>query len=68
MESGITPGKAAEGPSTSCRCHQFGNSDDTTDRAVAEWFVRADAGATLDVEVRHDRAGVLRTTVTLEAP
>ena len=46
---------------------QFGNSDDTTDRAVAEWVVRAPAGTTLEVDVRHDRAGVVQTTVELGA-
>jgi hypothetical protein len=44
---------------------QFGNSDDTTDRGVAEWVVSAANGTTIDVEVRHDRAGVVRATVTL---
>ncbi len=44
---------------------QFGNSDDTTDRAVAEWVLRGERGATVSVEVRHDRAGVVRTAVTL---
>ena len=47
---------------------QFGNSDDTTDRAVAEWVIDAAAGTTVDVEVRHDRAGVVRTSITLDAP
>jgi hypothetical protein len=45
--------------------HQFGSSDDTTDRAVAEWIVEAPPGTTVDVEVRHQRAGVVTTTVTL---
>ena len=39
--------------------------DDTSDRAVAEWIVNAPAGAVCEVEVRHDRAGVIRTSVTL---
>ncbi len=44
-----------------------GGSDDTSDRGVAEWVVAAPAGTAVDVTVRHDRAGVVRTTVTLEA-
>jgi hypothetical protein len=44
---------------------QFGGTDDTSDRAVAEWIVRAPAGASFDVEVRHDRAGSVRTSVTV---
>jgi hypothetical protein len=42
-----------------------GGSDDTSDRAVAEWVVSAPAGAVCAVTVRHDRAGVVRTTITL---
>ena len=41
-------------------------SDGTDDRTVAEWLVRAPAGTRLPVEVAHDRAGVVRTTVVLE--
>ena len=40
-------------------------SDDTSDRAVAEWIVNAPAGTQVAVEVRHDRAGVVRTTIDL---
>jgi hypothetical protein len=40
-------------------------SDATDDRTVAEWVVRAPAGTRLPVEVVHDRAGVVRTTVEL---
>ena len=40
-------------------------SDDTTDRAVAEWIVRADEGATVNVEAWHARAGVVRVEITL---
>jgi hypothetical protein len=40
-------------------------SDGTDDRTVAEWVVRAPAGTHLPVEVTHDRAGVVRTTVEL---
>jgi hypothetical protein len=39
--------------------------DDTSDRAVAEWIVTGPTGATCEIEIRHDRAGVVRTTVTL---
>ena len=40
-------------------------TDDTSDRAAAEWIIEAPAGADCDVTIRHDRAGVIRTTVTL---
>ncbi|MFK8025529.1 MAG: M14 family metallopeptidase [Ilumatobacter sp.] len=40
-------------------------SDGTDDRTVAEWIVRAPSGTECPVEVSHDRAGVVRTTVTL---
>jgi hypothetical protein len=44
----------------------FGSaSDGTDDRTVAEWIVRAPAGASCDVAVAHDRAGTIRTTVRL---
>lgn len=42
------------------------DSDGTDDRAVAEWIVKAPAGTALPIEVTHDRAGVVRTTTTLE--
>ncbi len=43
----------------------MGTSDGTDDRTVAEWTVRAPEGTSVDVEVRHDRAGVIRTTLDL---
>jgi hypothetical protein len=43
-----------------------GGSDDTSDRAVAEWVVSAPAGTECVVTVRHDRAGVVRTTIDLD--
>lgn len=43
----------------------FAGVDETTDRAVAEWIVHAPAGTSIDVEVRHRRAGVVRVTVPL---
>ena len=42
-----------------------GGSDNTTDRAKAEWIVRGPAGATIPIELRHQRAGTVRTEVTL---
>jgi murein tripeptide amidase MpaA len=39
--------------------------DDTSDRAKVEWVVRAPAGATVAIDCRHARAGVVRTEVTL---
>lgn len=44
-----------------------GGSDDTSDRTAAEWVVSAPAGTECRVTVRHDRAGVVDTTVTLQA-
>jgi murein tripeptide amidase MpaA len=41
------------------------SSDGTDDRTVAEWIVRGPAGTTCSIEVRHDRAGVVRTDVDL---
>jgi murein tripeptide amidase MpaA len=38
----------------------------TADRAVAEWVVRAPAGTRLALSARADRAGVVRTEVTLD--
>jgi hypothetical protein len=40
-------------------------SDGTDDRTVAEWIVRAAAGTSCDVEIAHDRAGTVRTTIAL---
>jgi murein tripeptide amidase MpaA len=39
--------------------------DDTSDRAKAEWVVRAPAGTSVTIECRHQRAGVVRAEVTL---
>jgi hypothetical protein len=35
------------------------------DRAKAEWIIRAPSGGRVEVEARHARAGVARTTVEL---
>jgi hypothetical protein len=40
----------------------------TDDRMKVEWIVRADAGTSVAVTVRHERAGTLRTTVVLVEP
>ena len=37
----------------------------TDDRAKVEWVVRGDAGAEVDVVVRHERAGTVRTKLRL---
>ena len=42
-----------------------GSSDGTPDRTVAEWVVRGNEGTTCQVEIAHDRAGVVRTEVDL---
>jgi len=40
-------------------------TDDTSDRAVAEWIIKAPAGTECAVTVHHDRAGIVRHTITL---
>ena len=40
--------------------------DPTTDRASAEWIVRAPRGGTAKLTARHDRAGVVRAEVELK--
>jgi murein tripeptide amidase MpaA len=40
-------------------------TDATSDRALADWVVRAPAGTVVSVEARHPRAGVVRADVTL---
>jgi hypothetical protein len=45
----------------------FGSvNDPTRDRAKSEWYVDAPSGTKVEITVRHARAGVVRTTVTLE--
>jgi murein tripeptide amidase MpaA len=40
----------------------------TADLGVAEWVVRAPAGARIDLTARHDRAGRVAATIVLESP
>ncbi len=42
------------------------SADATDDRAKIEWVVRAQAGATVGLTARHERAGVVRAQVVLE--
>ena len=42
-----------------------GPPDPTTDRARLEWVLEAPAGAVVEVEARHQRAGTARAAVTL---
>ncbi|MEA3055518.1 MAG: hypothetical protein QOD30_950 [Actinomycetota bacterium] len=42
-----------------------GGHDGTVDRAKAEWVVHAPEGTVVQVEARHQRAGVVRAEVTL---
>lgn len=42
------------------------NREVTADRAVGEWIVRAPAGTRLALSARADRAGAVRTQVTLD--
>jgi murein tripeptide amidase MpaA len=43
-----------------------GGSDYTHDRCKAEWIVKAPAGTTIPITVRHPRAGTVRVDVTLD--
>ncbi len=40
-------------------------TDPTTDRAKVEWVVRAPQGGTVKLVAKHDRAGVVKTELTL---
>jgi hypothetical protein len=42
-----------------------GSTDDTSDRAKVEWVVRAPSGTQVEVVVRHQRSGVVRTALVL---
>ncbi len=39
--------------------------DSTTERAKAEWVIEAPSGGKLQIEAKHERAGVVRTSVSL---
>ncbi|MDY7100152.1 MAG: M14 family metallopeptidase [Actinomycetota bacterium] len=43
-----------------------GGHDGTPDRLLVTWVVQADAGATIEVAIDHDRAGHLRETLVIE--
>ncbi|MGH2735425.1 MAG: M14 family zinc carboxypeptidase, partial [Actinomycetota bacterium] len=43
----------------------WGNDESTKDRAKIEWVVRAPGGGTASIEVRHQRAGVVRAEIEL---
>ncbi|GAB4161566.1 MAG: M14 family metallopeptidase [Candidatus Promineifilaceae bacterium] len=43
----------------------FWNNDATQERAKAEWVVQAATGTEVELVAAHQRAGILRTTVTL---
>ncbi|MGV3719605.1 MAG: M14 family metallopeptidase [Actinomycetota bacterium] len=56
-----------EGPQLEGRAYKgaSGGPDPTNDRAKFEWVVRAPAGSEVHLLAKHDRAGVVRTSVTL---
>jgi murein tripeptide amidase MpaA len=59
-----------EGPQLEGRAYKpagsFGwSADPTSDRAKFEWTVRAPHGGEVQLTAKHDRAGVVRATVTL---
>jgi murein tripeptide amidase MpaA len=62
LELGQLSGRALK---TSMIASFGAGSDPTTDRAKAEWVVRAAAGTVVPVEVRHQRAGVVRVDLRL---
>ena len=43
-----------------------GSTDDTSDRAKAEWVVRAPADTTVGITFEHQRAGIVRAQATLQ--
>jgi murein tripeptide amidase MpaA len=45
----------------------WATNDATSDRAKVEWVVEAPAGSSVTVEARHQRAGTVRSEVTLAA-
>jgi hypothetical protein len=51
-------------PSAPAFLGMFG-SDPTQDRAKAAWVVHAPQGGTVQLTARHDRAGTVRTSVSL---
>jgi hypothetical protein len=44
----------------------WASDDATSDRAKAEWVVEAPAGSMVQVEARHQRAGIVRRELMLE--
>jgi hypothetical protein len=44
----------------------FRSANETKDRVKVEWVVKAPKGTKITLTARHDRAGVVRETVTLE--
>ena len=60
-------GPQLEGHAPKQSLHTFlPNRDVTADRAVAEWVVRAPQGTRLALSARADRAGAVRTEVSLD--
>ena len=62
LELGQLSGRALK---TSMIASFGAGSDPTTDRAKAEWVVRAPSGTVVNAEVRHQRAGVVRVELRL---
>jgi hypothetical protein len=60
-------GPQLEGHAPKNTLHAFvGNREVTADRAVGEWVVRAPKGTRLALTARADRAGTVRTEVSLD--
>jgi len=64
VEIGQLEGRAGTG--TSATPWAISGKSNTADRAVTEWIVNAPAGTEIALIAKHDRAGTVRETVTLE--
>jgi murein tripeptide amidase MpaA len=64
----VTSLPRVEGPQLEGRAYKgaSGGPDPTSDRAKFQWIVSAPQGGEVQLTARHDRAGVVRTTVRLE--
>lgn len=61
-----TEGSQLEGRSSTPTAHYRTFASSTADRTAFEWVVQAPAGTDITLIARHDRAGTVRETVTLE--
>ncbi|MEL7432858.1 MAG: carboxypeptidase, partial [Chloroflexota bacterium] len=64
VELGQLEGRAGTG--TSATPWAVRGKSNTADRALTEWVVKAPAGTEITLVGKHDRAGTVRQTITLE--